>query len=386
MTENPDFDLESAWLIPAPADPAAAPAGDVAAEVAVAPEPVVVIQYRSRGLHPVLLLPITLLGSLALFSGYHAYLDPAEARPHAPPFVPTLLPVDDGAATAAKAFEGVQALFPPSLPLTLEGRPVPHELPAVVAAPAVAAAEPRPEPKAEPEPPPPAAEVAPAEKPSRISIASVSPDLSAPNAAAVDPAVDVAAVREVPPAVEPLPTQEEMMERIRQEAELRAIQREELERRQQAELGQLKVDSAKRAEEERSQFRRELRDILKAGAAGSGPAIEALCDQFGRTYNEGVRQRAYAILARNKGRLTSDAEVRILRSLGVPEPAVLDFLCNRVNRSLHSRNGPHDTDEVRVAAARQLLRIPTTGVPAADPTPTAPASPARSPVYRRASP
>ncbi|OJW26088.1 MAG: hypothetical protein BGO49_09070 [Planctomycetales bacterium 71-10] len=383
MTENPEFDLESAWLAPAPpGDPTPAPAEVAPPEQAVAPEPVVVIRYRNRGLHPVLMLPIALIASLALLAGYHAYVEPVagHAAPGPSPRpAATVASLDESVAQAAAAFAKDEAPLPG--PLTLEGRPLPHE-PAPPAKPPEAAPAPTPEPG----PPPPAAEAVPAEEArSRISIASASPTFAGPTEADPAPAAEPAPPADVAkPAETPLPSQEEMMERIRQEAELKAIQRAEMERRQAEDLERLKEESVKRLEEERAQFRRQLRSILKGEPADAGAAIEALCEQFGRNYSPGVKERANAILAHNKGRLTSDAEVRILRSLGVPEPAVLDFLCNRLNRSLRSRNGPHDPDEARVVAARQLLRIPTTVAAPADSTPAPPPSPARSPVYRRA--
>lgn len=385
MTENPEFDLESAWLDPVPPGGSTPATEQVAPpEQAVAPEPVVVIQYRNRGLHPVFMLPIVLVASLALLAGYHAYVE-RDAGPAAPELAlrpaATVASLDESVAQAAAAFARDDAPLPG--PLTLEGRPLPHEPapPEKPAEPAVVEA-PAPEPA-----PPPAVEPVPAadEGRSRISIASASPTFAGPTEVDPAPAAEPAPPADVAkPAEAPLPTQEEMMERIRQEAELKAIQRAEMERRQAEDLGRLKEESVQRLEEERSQFRRQLRTILKGDPSDAGAAIEALCEQFGRNYNPGVKERANAILAHNKGRLTSDAEVRILRSLGVPEPAVLDFLCNRLNRSLRSRNGPHDPDEARVVAARQLLRIPTTAAAPADATTAPPPSPARSPVYRRA--
>ena len=45
----------------------------------------------------------------------------------------------------------------------------------------------------------------------------------------------------------------------------------------------------------------------------------------------------------------------MLRDLGVPEPGILDFLANDLHRYINSRNGPRDSNEVRVNAAKQLL-------------------------------
>jgi hypothetical protein len=61
------------------------------------------------------------------------------------------------------------------------------------------------------------------------------------------------------------------------------------------------------------------------------------------------------ILARMSGRTPREVKVRLLREMGVPEPAVLDFLANEIHRFVNSRNGPRDANEVRVSAARLLL-------------------------------
>ncbi len=399
MIDNPDFDLDSALLepvAPAAVDSAAEAVASVGQGPSATPEPVVVIQYRNRGMHPVLMLPVAMVVTLALLFGYHAYVEPI-VRPATPlppsskPAAAAVASADDAVARASAAdaaFARDDVSLP--LPLTLDGRPAPsaESNPPPKPAEAVVAT---PAPEAKPTPAP---EPAVEEQP-RISIASGSPAFADPAAEAepepqpeAKPAPAVVA-RVAPAAPAPLPTQEEMMERIRQEAELKAIQRAEMERRQEEDLERIKLADAQRIVDERDDFRHQLRVILKSDPAVAGKAIEDLCDQFGRSCDPGVREHAEAILIRNKGRLTSDAEVRILRALGLPEPAVLDFLCNRLNRSLHARGGPRSPDEARVVAARQLLRIPATAAAAtpaaADSTPAAPPSPARSPIYRRSS-
>lgn len=48
----------------------------------------------------------------------------------------------------------------------------------------------------------------------------------------------------------------------------------------------------------------------------------------------------------------------MMRRLGLPEPIILDALTRDASRSLKTRGGPRDMDEVRALAGRQLLAIP----------------------------
>ena len=66
MTEDPQFDLE-ADLLAADSEPNSGSESVPPAQ----PAPVVMIQYRNRGLPPILLFPITLILSLGMFAAYH---------------------------------------------------------------------------------------------------------------------------------------------------------------------------------------------------------------------------------------------------------------------------------------------------------------------------
>ena len=173
------------------------------------------------------------------------------------------------------------------------------------------------------------------------------------------------------------------MERIQQEAELEAVRQRELDRRKQEAVAQHEAEAAQRVEDERAQFRKALQDILSAGGRDAGKAIDELCDKFGRGYTPELKNRVGAALAHYKGKLTRDGEIRLLRVLGVPEPGILDYLSNRVHRSINSRNGPRDPGEVRIFAARQLLRSPAVGTPAAAAPDAGSQAPARPSSVRR---
>ena len=70
MSEDPQFDLDADLLIP---EPEIAPGTALESDsTAPAPaEPVVLIQYRNRGVPPILLFPVTLILSLGMFAAYH---------------------------------------------------------------------------------------------------------------------------------------------------------------------------------------------------------------------------------------------------------------------------------------------------------------------------
>ena len=150
------------------------------------------------------------------------------------------------------------------------------------------------------------------------------------------------------------------MERIRQEELLKQAKQDELERRKTEIAEQVEAEGRQRVENERADFRKALQEIVSGGGKDAGEAIDALCAQFGRNYSEELKNRAYASLSHYKGKFTREEEIRMLRALGVPEPAILDFLANRLHRSMNSRNGPRNPNEVRLFAAKQLLRIKPT--------------------------
>ncbi|AMV39457.1 hypothetical protein [Planctomyces sp. SH-PL62] len=396
MIDDPDFNLDAENFDIGRLDASKGQEESPDADAPHPAEPVVVIQYRNRGLPAVVLFPLTLVASLALFAGYHhLYVQPIFSRTQAlaasqaetlPPAAPDL---DE---TLAQVSAAMAPHIP--MPLTLESQPLP---PGFLLSPPVAAS-PRPVEPAAPlapdvlawpgsGPPPlktaepaPPAETKPSDPPTEaeeprpappISIASTASDAVKP----VPPQPE-ASTPEVDELPEPAPpTREELMERIRQEGLLKQAHEDEMERRKLDARVEVAADAQARVENDRDEFRRALGQIVAAGGRDAGEAIEDLCNQFGRGYSEELKNRAYGSLAHYKGKLTRDGEVQMLRAIGVPEPGILDYLANRLHRSMNSRNGPRGPAEVRLFAAKQLLRIrpDSAALPAAPPPSSTPA-------------
>jgi hypothetical protein len=172
---------------------------------------------------------------------------------------------------------------------------------------------------------------------------------------------DAAANRTEPvpagPDQRPAPTKEELDQQIKAEAaEKDAERRQLLDLKDQARI-QVDAESLRKVDEERVTFRHQLNEILESGSIKAGKQIDDLCNQFGRAYDTELRVKVNHILARLHGKTSLEAKVRLLRDLGVPEAAILDFLANEIHRYMNSRNGPKGPNDVRVRAARQLLRI-----------------------------
>lgn len=113
----------------------------------------------------------------------------------------------------------------------------------------------------------------------------------------------------------------------------------------------------RRIEDERGAFRRDLREAIKLSRKEAAGQIETLCNRYGRNYNDELRNKARYLLERFGGKMSRDAKVRMLRLYGVPEAGILDFLANEIHYMINTRNGPRSSDEVRIDAAKQLLRI-----------------------------
>lgn len=394
MTDRPRIDLEADF--PTDFDAVFADAStseETGAEAAAAPElvsaveeprgdasPVVVIEYRNRGIPPVLMFPMALVVSLMMFGAYHYLV----ARPknqeirmaaiRAGEVAAGLAPKRDVAVDDSKPTSG--PLNGLHLPLTLESQPLPPGF--QPPSPTFAAPSLPPEPKtktdgAEAAPENKVAETPPPKPPLAVGFARPDDTPPAPPAEAEPKADDDApkAAAEValapkpdiladPPGhaadEPPPPTRDEMIRAIRDEAQAKADEKEEMLRRKEEARARVEAEAQQRVEDERTTFRRALYDIVTIGGPDAGRQIDDLCNQFGRNYSDEIRNRVTAYLSRVHGRISRDAEIRLLRALGVPEPGILDFLANGVKTSLNSRNGPRNPDEVRVTAAKQLLR------------------------------
>jgi hypothetical protein len=383
-------------------------------------QPVVVIQYRSRGLPWYAVLPLLVLVPLAAVAAYHRVTSrfrPQEVPGRSPQRLASAL-TKPGAAVAvtdAQSSENVgtaassKSATPPSEPLALNSQPLaPGSLaaspaaatnpkasvPAVVAAvqggspaaPTPPSGIPKPvsSPGDRPPPPPvpasqdanslPTAEqpgtlAGPASpKPKRIGFAGLLDDANpfadlqiARTQPAVprsaDPEASPAAASALPSEQKPTPTREEMLQSLKAEAAEKKAELKQLRNLKDHARDTIAAEAMERTEDERLVFRRELSVLLKTGGKKTGAQIDELCDKFGRNYDPELRARLTQVLARSAGRMGRDAKVRLLRLYGVPEAGILDFLANDLHRYINTRNGPRDPNEVRVNAAKQLLSI-----------------------------
>jgi hypothetical protein len=165
------------------------------------------------------------------------------------------------------------------------------------------------------------------------------------------------------PAEPPLPSKEETLRTIREEAARKQMQIDEQFENQ---LDQMRA----RDDEERRRFRDELADILGQFGKQAGPEIEKLATRSGRV--EDPKRRALAHRIMYSPQIPQKTKVQQLRMIGMPEAFILDdYLANSINKKMGSRNGPRDRNDVWYQAAYLLLRFDLT-----DPTRDARPAPA----------
>jgi hypothetical protein len=173
--------------------------------------------------------------------------------------------------------------------------------------------------------------------------------------AVAGPVVATAATTTVP--IAPLPTKEETLRQIEEEAA-----------RKQAEL--LAQNDTKNAElraqrfEEQTRFRTELEEVIRTQGNRAGPEIETLAKRYGYEFNPDTYARAqhYWHYTRN----TQKDKVKFIRSLDLPETVILNFISDDIYRTMMLRNGPRTPSELRVRAAKQLLKYPLTNAGAVE--------------------
>ncbi len=154
----------------------------------------------------------------------------------------------------------------------------------------------------------------------------------------------------------PQPTEEQLRQDIEAEASEKAAGLKQLRDLKDHAREQIDAETQARVEDERSAFRRDLREAVKLSHKEAAAQIDALCNRYGRNYNEELRNKARFLLERFGGKMSREDKVRMLRFRGIPEPGILDFLANEIHHyMINSRNGPRTSDEVRIDAAKQLL-------------------------------
>jgi hypothetical protein len=402
MSLDQEFTLEPDDRTPE-ADPPAAPA-----------VPLVVIQYRNRGIHPAFLVPllIVVIGSTVLALKFPPVAHPrvvsvsaTEPRPTSEARKADRRPVREPGAAAAEPAP-VRAEYEPIV-LRSQGLPSPAsafgtEPPAKpsVAEGVVAVAATAPAPPVEraaldvpalqpPQLAPRPAGALPGAKPAGDGAARdpaaprppVSPFELVPaggdRAGTAAPAPTAAAQPGRRPAVGFTPPAEDepgddgpgdqpKMSKADVEAD---IEREAAEKRAErrpiapedpkSRLEEL-ADAITRAHQQRVVFHAELDRLVTSGPQqGTGAAIERLCAQYGRNPPAAIRKFVTHEVATSTVRMTTRDRVEMMRRFGIPEPSILDFLCQQVERrTLNARGGPKTQDDVRVRAAKQLLAIP----------------------------
>ena len=418
IEENQDFNLETDHLKEVIESPPPA-------------QPVVVIQYRTRGVPWYLVLPLLVLVPLGAVAVYHR-VSSRVRYPLVPP------PSADqstrkaaerqavpGALSEASVSAALQRLPSASIgdlgaPLALNSQPIaPGSLPAVLPAPATAAkadltkpaspAAATPAATKEGEPsksagssdlakaapgvtvastPPPAATLVnepgpqaaatpvdatrpaprgtvaigfsvPADNDSPFAELDISRRLPASTADQEQPAANngPAAASDPSPDRQPQPTQDQLLQDIQAEAAQKNAdlkQRRDLKDRAREVVD---AESQARVEDERAAFRRDLREAIKLSRKEAATQIDDLCNRYGRNYSDELRSKARFLLERYGGKMSREAKVRMLRLHGVPEAGILDFLANEIHHMVNSRNGPRDSNDVRIDAAKQLLSI-----------------------------
>ncbi len=338
------------------------------------PPPLVVIHYRNRGIPLVLVPPVLVLAAVLGFQA-HRRMSPPRPAVAPPPGLAanSRRPPEKASMGVAEETElfvapGESSLIPaPDLwgPLPL----VPPVVPATAPAPGPSREE-------DPPTPPPA-------EPERVDEANAAaPGPADPAAPGFDPFQGPAPL---PPPPVPALTKKQVMDKIDLEAEQKAARLRSLEawrprllekdRKLAEEIRAVQVvDVQRQAEANRVAFHAELRKLVVALGDRAGPQINSLCEKYGRVTMPEIYDAVQTRLRRTSTRLGRREKVEMMRRLGLPEPIILDAITRDAARSLNTRGGPRNMDEVRALAGRQLLAIPPARRAIADMKPVADAS------------
>jgi hypothetical protein len=155
-------------------------------------------------------------------------------------------------------------------------------------------------------------------------------------------------------------SQKEILDDIQDEAERNEARRQSLAGLKSNARNLLFAEAIAKVEESREAFRKELAQVVAEFGSRAAPQIDQLCEQYGREVLPEIRM--YYDRARNRMStppMTHTDDVAFMRSCGLPEPVILDVLCHKLHKSsLRTRGGPRDEHEVRILAAKVLLRVP----------------------------
>jgi hypothetical protein len=154
----------------------------------------------------------------------------------------------------------------------------------------------------------------------------------------------------------PAPTKDELLRDIKAEAAEKRQELNQIRNLKDRARDELAAQAQDQVEDERVTFRRELDEILHSKSRTAGQEINTLCDKYGRNYDPALKEKVSRAFRLTSNRMTTEGKMSLLRRYGVPEPGILDFLANEIAHGLlGSRNGPRTPDQVRVLAARRLI-------------------------------
>ena len=152
----------------------------------------------------------------------------------------------------------------------------------------------------------------------------------------------------------PLPSKEENERQIREEAARKQAEDDQRLARQEKDLQAMK-------DGERTKFRDELRMLIEVHGNRAGKEIENLSARAGRDDDPDRRAEAYRVLGMSG--TTQKNKVRRLRAIGMPEAVILDYIANDLDKTLGTRNGPRSRDQIWIMAAHRLLNYELTPTP-----------------------
>lgn len=308
--------------------------------------PLIVIEYRHRGLSWALLVPLLLLACTGAVLVYHRLvaeryrreaaharadyesLQASQAAAARPAVVPTPIPLAENSMPVSDQAKSTLHATPKTPP---KEAPPAEPVTVVITPSPVATTTPEPS-AAKPEPLSPLAKAL--ARPIEIA-AATPPTVEPPKAAAPDPEAPLA----------PLPTKEESLRQIKAESE--ALKAKIAQGWQERHLTDHEAFLT-----EQSRFRDDLRDALRSDPKKIGAQIDSLA----KRYNYGVDPKLQGLAQAIWGsRLTIKEKIARIRALALPETVILNLLSDDLHLRVHTRDGPRDENEVRRRAARILL-------------------------------
>jgi hypothetical protein len=203
------------------------------------------------------------------------------------------------------------------------------------------------------------------------------PPLPRPEAAALRPTAVVAAslgARPAMPTLIPPPARHEAAaslasrqiaeEALRQQAEQERIailqeHQPEIERHRRRALRLQRIQQAiAEADAERFAFHAAVVAILDTHGSHAGAKLMDLLEQYDSTTAPEVAEAWRIVSEQRSASSLSAKKIRLYRSLGMPEPAILDDLMRSEWKRIPARNGPRNAADAMVRAAKKLRAMP----------------------------